>query len=125
MNKIDRREFFKKAGYSSAAFMFLSSYNNLGAKMYNVDREFKIPSWWAPHEVKGAEAAFKNYFTPNTGVTVKWDTSIAGSDFFAKLQTNLVGDEFENDTFSFGTGKFLKIEKQLCINYRCNIWDRP
>ena len=26
------------------------------------------------------------------------------------LLTNLVGDEFENDRFSFGTGKFLKIE---------------
>ena len=93
MENTNRRDFLKQIGYSTASLMFLSSFRELNAKMYNVNRDFKIPSWWAPHEVKGAEAAFKNYFTPNTGVKVKWDTSIAGSDFFAKLQTNLVGDE--------------------------------
>ena len=66
MENTNRRDFLKQIGYSTASLMFLSSFRELNAKMYNVNRDFKIPSWWAPHEVKGAEAAFKNYFTPNT-----------------------------------------------------------
>ena len=93
MENKNRRDFLKTVGYSTASLMYLSSFKELYAKMYKVDRTFKVPSWWAPHEVKGAEAAFDQYFTPSTDVKVQYDTSIAGSDYFAKLQTNLISDE--------------------------------
>jgi multiple sugar transport system substrate-binding protein len=56
--------------------------------------EITAPSWWAPHEIAGAEASFNSTFKEQTGLTVKYD--FIGSDFNAKVFTNLAsGDPYD------------------------------
>lgn len=46
-----------------------------------------VPSWWAPHEIKGAEAAFAERFTPESGIEVKYE--FIGSGYFEKMWARL------------------------------------
>jgi multiple sugar transport system substrate-binding protein len=50
-----------------------------------------VPSWWAPHEIEGAEASFQGKFKDQTGLDVKYE--FIGTDFNAVVFTNLASDE--------------------------------
>jgi multiple sugar transport system substrate-binding protein len=50
-----------------------------------------VPSFWAAHEIAGAEAAFAKYFTPETGLTVKYD--FIAADYHAKVLARLASND--------------------------------
>jgi len=61
-----------------------------------------IPSWWAPHEIKGAEEFFDKYFTPKTGIRVKYE--YIGEAFHEKMWTRIAaGNPYDIMTFNADT----------------------
>jgi len=59
------------------------------------DGSFKVtnlvaPSWWAPHEIAGAEASFAGKFQAETGLTLKYE--FIGTNYNEKVFTNLASD---------------------------------
>jgi len=59
-----------------------------------------VPSWWAPHEIAGAEASFNGAFKDKTGISVKYEF-VTGTDFNAKIFTNLTsGNPYDVITFN-------------------------
>jgi multiple sugar transport system substrate-binding protein len=55
-----------------------------------------VPSWWAPHEIAGAEKAFNEKFTPETGITVKYEFIAPGdnhADFHTKMLSTIAAKQ--------------------------------
>ncbi|MCG3773085.1 MAG: Lactose-binding protein [Nitrosomonadaceae bacterium] len=102
MSKImDRRSFLRTASLAGAGIVAASCapaatpapQAATDAPSGTVAKKFKksqliIPSWWAPHEIAGAEASFNGAFKDKTGISVKYEF-ITGGDFNAKIFTNL------------------------------------
>lgn len=58
-----------------------------------------VPSWWGPHEVVGAEKAFAEKFTPETGIKVEYDTITTA--FHEKMWTRIAAhDPYDVITFN-------------------------
>lgn len=108
--KFSRRDFLKHAGLTGAGIALASCAPKVVKETVIVEKpvekvvekvvtaaapkftktELKLPSWWAPHEIEGAENAFNTIFKEQTGITVKYD--FISEDFDAKVLTNLAGD---------------------------------
>ena len=105
-NRLSRREFLKRSGLAGAGVLMASHAPSIlagpltgAARQPFTKTELTVPSWWAPHEIIGAEAAFEKYFTPETGITVKYE--YIGADFNAKVFTNLAsGNPYDVITFN-------------------------
>ncbi|MEM7131107.1 MAG: substrate-binding domain-containing protein [Chloroflexota bacterium] len=107
--KLTRRTFMKQAGLAGIGLALAScatpaaqpaaSSDEAGAPSQYKVTEIIAPSWWAPHEIEGAEASFNSTFKEQTGLTVKYD--FIGSDFDAKVFTNLAsGTPYDVITFN-------------------------
>ncbi len=63
------------------------------------EKVVKIPSWWAPHEIRGAEKFFDEEFTPKTGIKVQYE--YIGESYFEKLWTRIAsGNPYDIMTFN-------------------------
>lgn len=104
--RITRREFLTRSSLAGAGALLASRAPSVfanplagTARRQFTKTELTVPSWWAPHEIAGAEAAFAEYFTPETGITVKYE--FIGADFNTKIFTNLTsGEPYDVITFN-------------------------
>jgi len=107
--KLTRRGFLQQVGLAGTGLILAScvaptaqqaaSSGGAGAPSKYKVTEIIVPSWWAPHEIAGAEASFNSTFKDQTGLTVKYD--FIGSDFNAKVFTNLAsGTPYDVITFN-------------------------
>ena len=101
MSKLyNRRDFIKLAGMAGAGLALVGCAPNAAAPtateaVADGGKKFKVtnliaPSWWAPHEIAGAEASFAGEFTANTGLTLKYE--FIGTNFNEKVFTTLATD---------------------------------
>lgn len=94
---MDRRQFLKMVGLAGAGFALVgcSPAQELTATLASAGSKFKktdlvAPSWWAPHEIAGAEASFAGKFKQDTGLNLKYES--VSSNFNEKVFTNLASD---------------------------------
>ena len=103
--KLSRRDFLKSTGLAGSGLAL----GSLGVGAVAAQgTDVTIPSWWAPHEIEGAQAFFDSVF-PRDGGGVTASYEYIGSDYFSKVFTNLVGgDPYDVITFnSTNTPQFL------------------
>ena len=96
----NRRDFLKLAGMAGASLALAGCSSKAATDVATEagtvdDRGFKktnlvVPSWWAPHEIAGAEASFAGKFHEETGLTLKYE--FIGTNFNEKVFTNLASD---------------------------------
>ena len=105
-NKLSRRDFLKTSGLAGSGLAL----GGLGiASVAAQGTDVTIPSWWAPHEIEGAQAFFDGVFPRDGGGTTATYEYI-GTDYFSKVFTNLVGtDPYDVITFNANnTPQFLE-----------------
>lgn len=102
--KLTRRTFLQQVGLVGAGLALAScapaaAPGEGGAPSKYKKTDLIVPSWWAPHEIEGAEKAFQTTFKEQTGLNVKYE--FIGSDFHAKVFTNLAsGAPYDVITFN-------------------------
>ena len=104
--KLSRRDFLKSTGLAGSGLAL----GSLGVGTVAAQgTDVTIPTWWAPHEIEGAQAFMNNLFPRDGGGTTATYEYI-GSDFFSKVFTNLVGnDPYDVITFNaYHTPQFLE-----------------
>lgn len=60
-------------------------------KKFKVDH-LTIPIWWGPHDIEAVQGLFDTRFTPDTGLTVKFEY-IGSSDYVPTVFTRLSGND--------------------------------
>lgn len=105
--KLNRREFLKMAGMTGAGIALAScapAQPTAAAPVATAGtvataapgvKKFKktdlvVPSWWAPHEIAGAEKSFAGKFKTNTDLNLKYE--FISGNFNEKVFTNLATD---------------------------------